>query len=197
MPKRVPDVVIYEVGPRDGLQNEAAAVGTADKVRLNLFLVSQVWAGNLLGLSGQIDGAKRNGDLATGVVCFYFDGQPGALAAVIAHEICHYLGLWHTVEGNGVHDRILDTPNCPAIGTDSVCAVEGGDLLMHWRANGGMLLTNGQGLVIRSHALVHPQGQSGHLHAKPQAQPGPWTPDAETRAFLESLPAGWCGTRHR
>jgi len=30
----MPDVTVYEVGPRDGLQNEAASVPTADKVAL-------------------------------------------------------------------------------------------------------------------------------------------------------------------
>ena len=34
MSDRMPDVTLYEVGPRDGLQNEPDAVATADKLQL-------------------------------------------------------------------------------------------------------------------------------------------------------------------
>ncbi|MDJ0974952.1 MAG: hypothetical protein QNJ98_10870 [Planctomycetota bacterium] len=168
--------------------------GRAQELRLSLFLVGNVWQGQLLGLSGSIDGAKRKGDSVTGVVSLYFDGQPGAIAAVVAHEICHYLGLWHTVDVDGTHDPITDTANCPVTGTSSECSVEGGDLLMHWQGNGGKTLTNGQGLVIRGHAFLEPPSTGGTALRAPAK---PWQPDAATIEFLRSLGPGWCGTAHR
>jgi len=165
----------------------------ASKTRLNLFLVNKVWSGTLLGYSGSIDGAKKKGSEVTGVVSIYFDAQAGAIAAVVAHEMLHYLGLWHTVEEDGTHDVIDDTPNCPATGTDANCPTEeGGGLLMHWQGNGGKTFTDGQGKVARGHPLLHhPAGGAEALRAAPQ----PWVPDAETLEFFRTAPVGWCGTR--
>jgi len=166
--------------------------GAATKVRCNLFLVKQVWGGMLLGLSGAIDGSKRNGDRVTGVVSLYTDVNTSAIAIIVAHEMLHYLGLWHTVEANGVWDQINDTPNCPAVGTGAGCSVEGGGLLMHWQGNGGKVFTAGQGLVVRGHPLLHAPGQTNQLRKKPI---GPWAPDAESLRFLQRYAGGWCGTR--
>lgn len=157
----------------------------ATKVRLNLFLVNQVWGGQLLGLSAAIDGAKKNGCSESGVVSFYFDSQPAAIGTIIAHEICHYLGLWHVVEATGAQDPINDT-NCP---TTTSCQT----LLMYWQGNGGTALTNGQGRVLRGHPCCHPPG--GGQNAKPTPT-APVELDEASRRFLESLPHGWCGTAH-
>lgn len=165
----------------------------AAELRLNLFLVRQVWSGELLGLAGTIDGAKRQGDSETGVVSRYIEGQAGAVAAVAAHEVCHYLGLWHTVEVDGTWDRINDTPNCPASGSDSVCSVAGGHQLMHWEGLGGTLLSSGQGVVLRGHPLLHAPGAGAQLRRKPKV--GPWTPDARTLEFFRTHPGPWCGTQ--
>ena len=168
--------------------------GSATRLRLNLFFVKQVWAGQLLGISGSIDGPKRQGDQGTGVCCLYFDAQPGAIAAVAAHEVCHYLGLWHTVEVTGAWDRINDTPNCPPTGTNASCSVEGGDLLMHWQANGGRVLSNGQGGVLRGHALMQPPGQGG-TSLQRKRDLGPWTPDQKTLDWLAAHAGAICGTQ--
>lgn len=165
----------------------------ASKVRLNLFLVNQVWGGNLLGLSAAVDGAKKNGESMSGVISLYLPGQPGANAVVVAHEICHYLGLWHTVEANGVWDPISDTAECPVVGTNAECGVAGGGLLMHWQLEGGSTITNGQGKVIRGHPCCSAPSQINALTQKPK----PWVPDAKTREFLQNLKPGWCGTVRR
>ena len=162
----------------------------ASRVRLNLFLVNQVWGGNLLGLSAAVDGSKTNGTSMSGVISIYLPGQPGANALVVAHEICHYLGLWHTVEGNGTWDPIADTPQCPVFGSNAACSTAGGGLLLHWQALGGSTLSAGQGKVIRGHPCCAAPSQANVLVAKP----APWTPDEKTRRFFESVGPGWCGT---
>jgi hypothetical protein len=107
---------------------------------------------------------------------------------VAAHEIGHYLGLWHTVESFGQHDFIDDTLECPASGPGGPCATAGGGYLMHWQAVGGTTITNGQGRVIRGHPLLAP---AGYVTGKPTAKPVAPVPDPED---LEALGPGWCGT---
>ncbi len=165
----------------------------ASRTRLNLFLVQTVWGGQLLGLAGAIDGARRNGDGVTGVVLQYIQLDADTVGMIAAHEICHYLGLWHTVESTGTWDLIGDTVQCPAAGTDATCSIAGGGLLMHWQLLGGSLLTPGQGLVIRGHAHMHPPGQQNQKIG-PRRQT-PLSPEAVVE--LGNLPPGWCGTRHR
>ncbi len=160
---------------------------TAEKVRLNLFLVQSVWSGQLLGLSGAIDGPKKNGSSESGVVSLYFDAQAQGLAAIIAHEICHYLGLWHTVEVNGTQDPINDTPFCPAQGGGASCT----NMLMYWEGLGGTNMTNGQGTVVRAHPCLHPPGVGQNAKPTPRRR---WEPTEATRKWLQSLPPGWCGS---
>lgn len=167
--------------------------GIASRVRLNLFFVNQVWNGNLLGLSAAVDGPKKNGESTSGVISIYAPGQPGANAVIVAHEICHYLGLWHTVESNGVFDPIADTPQCPVIGTNGACPEAGGGLLMHWQLVGGNTVSAGQARVIRGHPCCAPPSQGNVLRAPPT----PWVMDEKTRAFFAAAPTHWCGTRHR
>jgi hypothetical protein len=75
----------------------------------------------------------------------------GGLAVTCAHEMGHYLGLYHTSERDGrVHDPIADTPECNG---DSDCADASN--VMFW--TGGATrskLTAGQGAVMRLHPLV-------------------------------------------
>ena len=161
----------------------------ATKTRLNLFFVRTVWAGQLVGLSAAIDGPKRKGESGTGVVV-QWDGLSGdALGTIACHECCHYLGLWHTVEANGVFDLIADTPQCPIFGTNANCSIEGGGLLMHWQALGGTILSAGQGRVLRGHALLHPPGQTNQKPRPLVVKPMP----AKAAQELLDLPPGWCG----
>lgn len=63
------------------------------------------------------------------------------LAKLIAHELGHYLGLYHSVEENGQSDRIADT---------------GADNLMHFRpfSVATAVITPGQFRVMRRHPVV-------------------------------------------
>jgi hypothetical protein len=133
------------------------ATGGAVKTRLNLFFVEVVFGDGVVGASATISGPKRNGTRNSGVAVDY-TGVSGfrdakTIGAIAAHEIGHYLGLYHTVEQSGVHDIIEDTADCPPEGTNGQCGIEGGGLLMNWQYLGGALLTPGQGLVLRSHPI--------------------------------------------
>ncbi len=90
---------------------------------INVVLVDQLFVRDaspslapVLGLSGGIPGPFTNHGPRAGVVVSLATG-PGEdddLGYTLAHELCHYLGLWHTVEqpvagGTAVEDPIEDT----------------------------------------------------------------------------------------
>ncbi len=71
------------------------------------------------------------------------------LGRLIAHEVGHYLGLFHTVEVSGAVDQIADTPEGP----------DGDTNLMFPTVNDKpSRLTDGQGWVLHRNASVEPQG---------------------------------------
>lgn len=163
----------------------------ATATRLNLFFVETALGGGVVGVSATISGPKRNGTTLSGVMSKYTGFSTNVIGLIAAHEVGHFLGLYHTVEQNGSHDFVDDTAECPATGTDSTCPAEGGDYLMHWQAVGGTGITSGQGLVLRAHPLMRPQLASA-LQAKPTPLGAPalslW--DLITVAALGD---GWCG----
>lgn len=77
-----------------------------------------------------------------------------ALAVTCAHEIGHYLGLYHTSERDGrQHDPIADTPECAP--GQSPCP--DADNVMFWTGGGARsTLTTGQSFIMRLHPLVQP-----------------------------------------
>jgi hypothetical protein len=89
-------------------------------------------------------------------------GDPDQLGRTLAHELGHALGLFHTVEPNGVvFDALPDTAVCP-IGEDhdgsgsldaDECAAHGGNNLMFPTSDAGDALTEQQCEVLRR-ALV-------------------------------------------
>jgi hypothetical protein len=74
------------------------------------------------------------------------------LGTTAAHEVGHYLGLYHTSERDGMeHDPIADTPECAA----GASACPDASNVMFWTGGGGRSkLTAGQGVVMRRHPLV-------------------------------------------
>lgn len=165
------------------LRTTAAAADT----RLNLFFVQVALGGNVVGAAATISGPYRNGTTLSGVMSVYEGGFSSNLIGLIAaHEIGHFLGLYHTAEQNGGHDIIDDTASCPSNGSDAICPTPGGGYLMHWQAIGGSDITDGQGGVLRAHPLLRPW--TGGLS---KFTPIPF--DAVDRLQAESLPPGWCG----
>lgn len=108
---------------------QAASIGTAGRgdAGINCFLMPQL-GGNLLGMDGAIPGPGfQHGTASSGLVAaatsfgFTFPGftvhetDQAYLSLTLAHEIGHYLGLYHPSERNGTkHDPLSDTGECGA-----------------------------------------------------------------------------------
>jgi hypothetical protein len=158
----------------------------APEIRLNLFFVETALGGGVLGVAARVPGPMLNGTHVSGVMVDYDYGSATTGGYITAHEVGHYLGLFHTVESTGGHDIIDDTLECPANGTDSVCPTVGGGYLMHWSVLGtDPILTDGQGRVMLGHPLVGPPSplQMEALLALPAVA-----------GLLDTPPDGWCGT---
>lgn len=122
-------------GPKSDLA-QLLASGADFEPGLNLFLVDQIWLGGggipgldlMLGLAGGIPGDPFGHDhRRAGVAIAWGLGtdQEGLLGTVIAHELGHYLGLFHTTEAPG-SDGALLPDNLPDT------AAPAPQNLMHW-----------------------------------------------------------------
>ena len=160
--------------------------------RLNLFFVRTALGGGVLGVSATLAGPRRNGTELSGVMSLYDGGYSASfIGLVAAHEIGHYLGLYHTVESDGTHDFIDDTADCPASGTNSTCPVAGGGYLMHWQAVGGSTITPGQTHVVLGHPCVDPDVPApATFHAARLSLRAA----ADAAGFLEGGSSAWCAT---
>ena len=171
--------------------NMLQLTSAATHERLNLFFVNQAIGGGVVGVSATLGGPKKNGTSLSGVMSVYGGFSTNTVGLIAAHEIGHFLGLYHTVEQSGSHDFIDDTAECPSSGTNGACSVTGGGYLMHWQAVGGADISDGQGLVIRGHPLVDPN-PAGATSSKRSLAFVSVTDDDMLDAWR--LPSGWCGT---
>ena len=113
-------------------------------------------AGYSLGLPGPFAAERPTAAVLVSLAPFA-SAATGALdtdglGTTAAHEIGHYLGLYHTSERDGSeHDPIGDTPEC----ADGEVACADAGNVMFWTGGGGRnKLTAGQGAIMRRHPLV-------------------------------------------
>jgi hypothetical protein len=197
---RIGDIDYYDVAQSqyDEVTSEAEfsemlkLSSAATHERLNLFFVKVALGGGVVGVSATIAGPKVNGTGMSGVMSVYQGYSSDLIGLIAAHEVGHFVGLYHPVEQNGSHDFIDDTAECPASGTSTACPTAGGGYLMHWQALGGTGITDGQGMVIRGHPHMDPDIGGA---AKPSAQ----AVLLDIQALHEALdlPQGWCATCER
>jgi hypothetical protein len=108
------------------------------------------------GIPGPL-GMHGTGASGIAIATDMMQGDPKRLGRTLAHEIGHYLGLFHTSEADGsVYDALPDTPECrnrydtDGNGLDvSDCAGVGADNLMFWALTNGTKLTPDQQAVLK------------------------------------------------
>jgi len=136
---------------------------------VNLFLLSDIdppmLAAEPQADSGGIPGPPGMQGTAGSGIAIASDmmvGDPQAFGRTLAHEIAHYLGLFHTSEADGrVLDNLADTPAClpdqDALGDglDRLdCVDHGADNLMFWAKATGTTLTPLQREVLAGSPLL-------------------------------------------
>lgn len=129
------------------------------RLQLNVFVIqffSVPAGGEVLGVSAGIPGAAGvHGTRASGVVVSIRDDTT-LLGNVLAHEVGHFLGLFHTTEVYGQRqDPLTDTPHCPGERWNDPGSCPGADNLMFpYAVPGAMNLTADQVSVVRANPLV-------------------------------------------
>jgi hypothetical protein len=149
------------MGQIDDVLRQARQVGTAREDSLHVVVVRNIGgsepSGYSMGLPGPFDADRANAAVLVSTSA-YTDADNlldvEGMASTIAHEIGHYLGLYHTSESSGTqHDPIPDSPMCDG----SVCSQEFEDNIMS--SGGGASrnkLTEGQAFVVKQHPLCVP-----------------------------------------
>ncbi|VAX23989.1 hypothetical protein MNBD_NITROSPINAE02-2207 [hydrothermal vent metagenome] len=137
--------------------------GNSDFVQL--FFVQSAGPGGTLGIAGGIPGPPVAGTAHSGVIAATFGGlstlsshDKNLLGETIAHEIGHYLGLYHTSESNGLRfDPVSDTGECRKSNPIPASCPDGANL-MFFAAGGPSIpqttLSPGQRFVLRHAHLV-------------------------------------------
>ncbi len=181
------------------LQSIARLSSSAQEDRLNLVFAETVLGGGVVGVALRVAGPKKKGSPFAAVASIYEGSTANFIGLVAAHELGHFLGLFHTTEQNGSHDFIDDTPECPASGAGGPCSTPGGGMLMHWQAVGGTTITDGQALVLRGHPYIEAGTNTAERQALRKASTRsrstaliPWGSVDDAAAAL----AGdcWCGS---
>jgi hypothetical protein len=154
------DPTLTDVGSTAGFPNDLSKLFLAgddtDPAALNVFFVNSIYkdvdyeevGGTVLGIAGGVPGPAYLGPTyRSGVAIATFEiSEDDHLGNVMAHEIGHYLGLFHSTEKDAIfHDTLQDTEES-----------DGGNLMYWGWSAGQMALSEAQSYVLRSHPMVMP-----------------------------------------
>ncbi|MDH5637958.1 MAG: hypothetical protein OEZ04_05665 [Nitrospinota bacterium] len=145
-------------------------------LNLDIFLVKSInyqGALGILGIAGGIPGPVEKGTAFSGILLNTFGGLSQMSSSelelqgfTMAHEVDHYLGLYHTTERDGMEfDFLDDTPRCPAWENDRnndglvsplECMELDGQYLMFWAAGPVVqdITSEQQAEVMRAHPMA-------------------------------------------
>jgi hypothetical protein len=141
-----------------------ASAEPSDPRTLSLFLVQEIndsSGGTVFGVSGGPPGAAGipgNSQSAIAVGTADLATDPEFTAKVIAHEMGHFMGLFHTTEKDfSSTDPLSDTPECTDTdgnGTASSEECPDGGYLMFWSAK-SVTVSDDQGWVLSRSPAAH------------------------------------------
>jgi hypothetical protein len=146
----------------------------AARPAIDVFLIAS--GTTLLGMAGGIPGAQAmHGTRSSGVVIGLDDLESGIDGGIyeldfppvlLAHEIGHFLGLFHTSESDGSSfEPLSDTPSCPAsrdVNGDGLldpfeCAGFGAENVMFWGVlSADASFSSSQQAILRGAAVLSP-----------------------------------------
>lgn len=143
--------------------------------RVNLFIVGDL-QGDLNGAAGIAGGIPipmdLNGTIHSGVV-LYLQGSGTGTGEVMAHEVGHSLGMYHTTEFDGSNDPISDTVGCAAgtISTTPGACPDATNVMFPQLTGNFAEFTAGQGTVIRPAVHVRNPGTTALAPSAPRPLP--------------------------
>jgi hypothetical protein len=155
----------------------ASSAGVGSAPALNLFVIGSFSGDyqNALGVAGGIPGSPMSHGTPRSGVAFTPTGMAGYDASVLAHEVGHLAGLFHTTEYQvTAFDPLADTPECASNvlnGNPSNCPDVSN--VMFPIAYGGSVMTAWQARVMQGSALYRGSLTEGGPFSPPLSPPPP------------------------